>query len=129
MHPSSLQAEPGLLIYRFSHSVYYANTELLFSQVTELLAAAAPPLEWFCIDAAAIDDIDFTGAATLRAVHDTLRKAGVKLVFARVSNEVRATLEKYEIAGLLDKDALFDSLRAVVHAYTHTRSGHGGSRA
>lgn len=127
MHPSSLQAEPGLLIYRFSHSVYYANTELLFSQVTELLAAAAPPLEWFCIDAAAIDDIDFTGAATLRAVHDTLRKAGVKLVFAHVSNEVRATLEKYEIAGLLDKDALFDSLRAVVHAYTHTRSGHGGS--
>jgi len=127
MHLSTLQAEPGLLIYRFSHSVYYANTELLFSQVTELLTAAAPPLEWFCIDAAAIDDIDFTGAATLRAVHDTLRKAGVKLVFARVSNEVRATLEKYEIAGLLDKDALFDSLRAVVHAYTHTRSGHGGS--
>ena len=127
MHSSSLQAKPGLLIYRFSHSIYYANTELLFSQVTELLAAAAPPLEWFCIDAAAIDDIDFTGAATLRAVHDTLRKAGVKLVFAHVSSEVRATLEKYEIAGLLDKDALFDSLRAVVHAYTHTRSGHGGS--
>lgn len=124
---ASLQAEPGLLIYRFSHSIYYANTELLLSQVTELLAAAAPPLEWFCIDAAAIDDIDFTGAATLRAVHDTLSKAGVKLVFAHVSNEVRATLEKYEVAGLLDKDALFDSLRAVVHAYTHNRSGHGGS--
>jgi high affinity sulfate transporter 1 len=122
MHPSSLQAEPGLMIYRFSHSVYYANTELLFGQVTELLASAAPPLQWFCIDAAAIDDIDFTGAATLRAVHDTLRKAGVKLVFAHVSDEVRATLEKYEITGLLDKDALFDSLRTVVHAYTRTRS-------
>ena len=77
MHPSSLQAEPGLMIYRFSHSVYYANSELLFGQVTELLAAAAPPLQWFCIDAAAIDDIDFTGAATLRALHETLRKTGV----------------------------------------------------
>ena len=120
MHPP-LQAEPGLMIYRFSHSVYYANSDLLFGQVTELLAAAAPPLQWFCIDAAAIDDIDFTGAATLRAVHDTLRKAGVKLVFAHVSDDVRATLEKYEIAGLLDKDALFESLRTVVHAYTRTR--------
>ena len=110
------------MIYHFSHSVYYANTELLFGQVTEFVAAAVPPLRWFCID-----DIHFTGAAKLRAVHDVLKKAEVKLVFARVSNEVRATLEKYEIAGLLDKDALFDSLRAVVHAYTHTRSGRGGS--
>jgi MFS superfamily sulfate permease-like transporter len=123
MHPSSLQAEPGLMIYRFTHSVYYANTELLFGQVTELVATASPPLEWFCIDAAAIDDIDFSGAATLRAVHNTLRKAGVKLVFAHISDEVRATLEKYEITGLLDKDALFDSPRTVVHAYTRTRGG------
>src|SRR5579883_2220848 len=28
----ALQAEPGLMIYRFSHSIYYANTELLTSQ-------------------------------------------------------------------------------------------------
>jgi SulP family sulfate permease len=125
MQPSSLQAEPGLMIYRFSHSIYYANTEQLFSQVTELLAVASPPLQWFCIDAAGIDDVDFTGAATLRAVQDTLRKAGVKLVFAHVSNEVRATLEKYEMTDLLDKDALFDSLRALVHAYTRTRDGNG----
>ena len=126
MHPSSLQAEPGLMIYRFSHSVYYANTELLVSQVTQLLEAAAPPLQWFCIDAAAIDDIDFTGATKLRAVHDTLGKAGVKLVFAHVSDEVRNMLERYEIAGLMDKALLFDSLRTVVHAYTHARNGSGG---
>ena len=122
MHPSSLQAEPGLMIYRFSHSVYYANSELLFCQVTELLAAAEPPLQWLCLDAAAIDDIDFTGAATLRALHESLRKADVKLVFAHVSDDLRARLEKYEITGLLDKDALFDSLRTVVHAYTRTRN-------
>jgi high affinity sulfate transporter 1 len=121
MHPASLQAEPGLLIYRFTHSIYYANTELLLSQVTELVEAASPPLEWFCIDAAAIDDIDFTGAATLRSVHNTLRKAGVKLVFAHVSDEVQATLKRYEITGLLDTDALFDSPRTVLHAYTRTR--------
>jgi MFS superfamily sulfate permease-like transporter len=109
------------MIYRFAHSIYYANTEMLLVQVTELMEAASPPLQWFCIDAAGIDDVDFTGAATLRAVHDALKKAGVKLVFAHVSNEVRATLEKYEITGLLDKDALFDSLRAVVHAYKRSR--------
>ena len=123
MHPSSLQVEPDLMIYRFTHSIYYANTELLVGQVTELVTAATPPLQWFCIDAAAIDDVDFTGAAALHAVHDTLKKAGVKLIFAHVSDEVRTKLEKYQIAGLLDKDALWDSLRTVVHAYTRTRGG------
>lgn len=121
LHYPSLQAEPGLMIYRFSHSVYYANTDLLLSQVTYLIEHASPPLQWFCIDAAGIDDVDFTGAATLRTIHETLKKAKVKLVLAHVSNDVRKTLEKYEIAGLLDKDALFDSLRAVVHAYSHVQ--------
>ena len=121
--PYSLQVEPGLMIYRFTHSIYYANTDLLFGQVTQLVAAAAPPLQWFCIDAAAVDDVDFTGATTLRSVHDTLKKAGAKLVFANVSGEVRTTLDKYRITGLLDDDALFDSLRDVLHAYTRTRSG------
>jgi high affinity sulfate transporter 1 len=118
MPPSSLQVEPGLMIYRFTHSVYYANTELLLSQVMQLVEAASPPLQWFCIDAAAVDDVDFTGAAALRTVHDTLRRAGVKLVFAHVSDEVRATLGRYQLTGLLDKDALFDSVRTVIHAYT-----------
>ena len=123
--PSGMQVEPGLMIYRFTHSIYYANTELLLGQVTGLVTAASPPLQWFCIDAAAIDDVDFTGAAALRAVHDTLQRAGVKLIFAHVSDDVRSTLEKYRITGLLDKDALFDSLRAVIHAYTRTRGSSG----
>ena len=125
MHPSVLQVEPGLMIYRFTHSIYYANTDLLFGQVTELVTEAAPPLQWFCIDAAAIDDVDFTGAVALRAVHDALKKTEVKLIFAHVSDEVRTRLEKYQITGLLDRDALFDSLRTVVHAYMRTRGGSG----
>ena len=128
MHPSSLQVEPGLMIYRFTHSIYYANTELLLSQVTELVRAAQPPLEWFCIDATAIDDVDFTGAEALRAVHETLGKAAVKLVFAGVSAEVRATLEKYRITGLLDEDALFDTLSSVIHSYTRTHRGTSADR-
>ena len=123
MRPASLQVEPGLLIYRFTHSVYYANTELLLNQVTELLASASPPLRWFCIDARAVDDIDFTGAAAVRTIQNLLTKAGVKLVFAHVSDDVRSTLAKYEIVGLLEKDAIFDSLRTVVRAYCHYRGG------
>ena len=112
-----VQLAPGLIVYRFSHSIYYANTELLFSQVTSLAAAAHPKLAWFCIDAAAIDDVDYTGATTLRSIHDILKSMGVRLVFAQVSDEVKQTFEAYELTGLLGKDDFFDSIGNVLHAY------------
>jgi MFS superfamily sulfate permease-like transporter len=112
-----VQLEPGLLVYRFSHSIYYANTDLLFSQVSELAAMAQPQLAWFCIDAAAIDDVDYTGAATLRAIHDVLKSMKIRLVFAQVSDDVKRTLEAYELTGLIGRDAFFDSIGNVLHAY------------
>jgi SulP family sulfate permease len=50
-----VQAIPGLIVYRFNHSMYYANAELLSQEVLELVDTAQPPLSWFCIDANAVD--------------------------------------------------------------------------
>jgi SulP family sulfate permease len=57
---SNVQALPGLVIYRFTHSMYYANAEQLSEEITELANTADPPLRWFCIDASAVDDVDFS---------------------------------------------------------------------
>ena len=51
------QAAPGLLIYRFTHSMYYANSEQLSEEITGLVNSADPALRWFCIDASAVDDL------------------------------------------------------------------------
>ena len=39
---------PGLMIYRFTHGMYYANAELLSAEVIRLAQEAQPPLAWFC---------------------------------------------------------------------------------
>ena len=52
---SCAQFAPGLMAYHFSHSLYYANAELFSQQVHELVDKADPPVEWFCVDAVAID--------------------------------------------------------------------------
>ena len=114
---SPQQAAPGLLIYRFTHSLYYANTELLREQVLDLAKGAEPSLAWFCISAAAIDDIDFTAAATLRTLHPSLQNLGIRLVFAEVSRNVQAKLDRYKLTELLGADAFFESIGAVVAAY------------
>ena len=80
---SHAQVVPGLMIYRFQHSMYYANAEHFSEEVLELVDSAQPPLSWFCIDATAMDDIDFSAAATLRETYKALQEKGVRLVFAR----------------------------------------------
>ncbi len=51
---SHTQARPGLMIYRFTHSMYFANAQQLSEEVTTLVKHAEPPLRWFCIEASAV---------------------------------------------------------------------------
>jgi SulP family sulfate permease len=120
--PVHTQAQllPGLLVYRFSHGMYYANAELLSEQVTRLAQEAKPPLAWFCIDAAAVDDIDFSAAETLRFLSASLKEQGIRLIFSEVSEEVYAQLERSGITDLVGQDAFYATGGAMINAYQAT---------
>ena len=117
-HPvaSKAEAEPGLLIYRFTHSMYYANAQQLTEEITELVNKAEPPLRWFCIDASAVDDVDYSAAESLRSIFELLKDKGVRLVVAQVMDDVREE-SRYELRELFGEEAFFDSLNDVVEAY------------
>jgi MFS superfamily sulfate permease-like transporter len=83
------QAAPGLVIYRFSHSLYYANVQKFQDDVLELTKPSAVPTTWLCVDGAAIDDVDFTGGAMLVSVANSLHGRNTRLTFADVSDHVR----------------------------------------
>ena len=114
---SPAQFEPGLMAYRFSHSMYYANAEQLSEQVTELVNSADPKLEWFCIDAVAIDDVDYSAAAKLRSIHGILKEKGVRLVFAMVSEDVKAQLDRFGVTDLVGEDAFYATGDELLNAY------------
>lgn len=111
------QLRPGLLVYRFNHSMYYANAQQLSDEVLALAAGARPSLSWFCIDAAAIDDVDFSAAATLRALHGILKRQRVRLVFVELADHVRAELDRYGIAALLTRSGFYRTIGELVSAY------------
>lgn len=114
---SPAQLAPGLLVYRFSHSMYYANTAQLAEQVEALVRDAQPKLKWLCIDFAAVDDVDFSAAATLRTLCDELKPGGVRLVLAAVSDHVKAELDRSGLTGRIGEGACFASIGDVVDAY------------
>ncbi|HEX9080390.1 MAG TPA: SulP family inorganic anion transporter [Desulfuromonadaceae bacterium] len=115
---------PGLMIYRFMHNMYYANSQVLAREVSELAAGADPPLSWFCIDAAAVNDVDFTAAETLRALHATLADRGIRLVWCEVVDAVRREFDRSGLTDLFGGDAFFPTPAAVVAAFGR-RAGAG----
>lgn len=111
------QVAPGLMIYRFMHNMYYANAQVLTDEVVELARGAEPPLSWFCIDGVAVNDVDFTAAESLRALHGLLAAEGVRLVFCEVVEEVRAEFDRSRLTDLFGAGAFFPSPAAVLNAY------------
>jgi high affinity sulfate transporter 1 len=110
-------ALPGLVLYRFTHSMYYANAEQLSTEVMDLLRIGPPPIAWFCMDMTAVDDVDFSAAATLRELCGEIAGRGVRLVFADVSDQVRGELARSGITVLVGRDAIYPSIVDVVAAY------------
>jgi SulP family sulfate permease len=114
---SAAQIVPGLLIYRFSHGMYYANAQQLSEEVLALAKRAQPPLAWLCIDAAAVDDVDYTAAATLRSLQAELHEKGIRLVFSEVSDGVQAQLQRSGLVDRVGEDGFFVTPGEVLDAY------------
>jgi sulfate permease, SulP family len=111
------QILPGLMIYRFMHNMYYANSQVLTEEVIKLAKGAEPPLSWFCIDATAVNDVDYTAAESLRTLHALLAEEGIKLVFCELVDEVRAEFDRSRLTDMFGRESFFTSPVAVIHAY------------
>jgi SulP family sulfate permease len=125
---TAAQAVPGLIIYRFTHSLYYANCQQFSDEISFLANAAEPPLRWLCIDASAVGDIDYSAAETLRAVHAKLKARGIRLVVAEVMEDVK-TNTRYRFRELLGADVFYDRLEDVVRQYRQQFNISGSGQA
>ncbi|WOX04135.1 SulP family inorganic anion transporter [Microbulbifer pacificus] len=114
---SGVQAVPGLIIYRFNHSMYYANAQRLTDEVTQLVDTAEPRLHCFCIELSAVDDVDFTAAEALAKLHRALSARGIRLLFTTVMLG-ESTRALAQVRALVGEEAIYPSLNAVVAAAT-----------
>jgi len=122
------QAAPGFVIYRFTHSLYYANA--LRFQEEALALTAQPqvptdvPTRWLCVDGAAIDDVDYTAGVMLGQIARTLQTRNVRLIFAALADHVRAELDLSEVTSIVGTDAYFDDIEAAGKEFARaTESG------
>ncbi len=114
---SHAQVVPGLLVYRFNHSMYYANAELFTQEVLDLVRRAEPSLSWLCVDGVAIDEVDFSAGATLVEMVQLLQERNIRLVLSEIADKVRLELDHSGVIKAIGQNAIFDTLDDVVAAY------------
>jgi sulfate permease, SulP family len=114
---------PGLIVFRFSAPLFFANAARFRADVRALVDTADPPVRWFVLDASGIDDIDTTGAKALREVIERLQAAGVAIGVARCQPTVAGLLDTYGLSDLVGADRRFDTDRAAVAALTAIAPG------
>src|SRR4051794_16165990 len=119
------QSEPGLVVYRFGAGLFYANAARLSDEVAGLVDGPDPP-RWFVLDAAAIDDVDYTGGKTLAELADQLADREIVFAVAEASRPIKRELDRFGVTERIGDDHYYDSLDAARAAFHASRAGAEG---
>src|SRR5690348_5488621 len=114
------RTEPGLAVYRFGTSLYYANAARFAADIIAVAGhdpatgpvTDAEPLRWLVIDWAAIGDVDYTASTVLAKVVERLHERHVRLVFSSVLGPVKRQLDRYRISAGACYDTPGEALEA-----------------
>ncbi len=99
---------PGLVVYRFGTSLYFANASQFVADVITLTRHGGP-LRWLVLDGAAIGDVDYTASAVLSQTIRELHQAHIKVIMTSLVDPVRQQLRHYGISGEHGPDGLYDT--------------------
>jgi MFS superfamily sulfate permease-like transporter len=107
---------PGMVIYRFSAPLIFANAKTFRDEVRRL-AKADPKPRWIVIAAEPMTDVDTTASDVLEDLDEVLNKEGIALVFAELKDPVRRKIERYGLTRTIEPRHFFPTVEAAVAAY------------
>ncbi len=107
---------PGLVVFRFDASLFFANARTFREQI-RVLASADPPPIWIVVAAAPISDIDTTASDMLEDLDEALNAKGISLVFAEMKDPVREKIERYGLTRTINPEHFFPTLGAAIAAF------------
>jgi high affinity sulfate transporter 1 len=113
------QLVPGLVVYRFTSGLYYANANRFNEEVLALVDGADPAgsVHTLVLDASAVVDVDYSGGLTLMQVVSELHDRQARFVVAQASDEVRAELDRFGITEAIGADGYVETVGDAVRAH------------
>jgi MFS superfamily sulfate permease-like transporter len=93
-HRPDAEPVPGLLVYRFSAPLFFANCDLFRDHIEALIANAAQPVTGVVVDGSAIHDVDLMACDMLVELDRELGERGIGLAFGNLRDRVRRDIER-----------------------------------
>ena len=101
---------PGLIIYRFSRDLFYANATFFAEEIESLVKSATPPIQWFILEARAITEIDYSASLTIRDVAKELAAQQVTFAISGLPPEVKRQFDRDGLTDLVGVARFFNHL-------------------
>ena len=109
--------KPGLVMYRFGATLFYANASRFAAEVNCLVGERPSPVRWVVVDAEAITAIDFSAARVVRELQQDLKSCGVELGFARAAWELKADFVRHGLTEVIDPSRMYGHLHDVLATF------------
>ena len=114
-HPDFVTV-PGALIYRFEAPLLFTNADIFTADVASRLDAADPRPTTLILDLEGVDQVDVTGAETLRELRRQTDRSGVRLVLARPRLTVVNSMRNVGVVDAIGEENIHPTVRAAVAA-------------
>ncbi len=108
------ESEPGLLMLRYDAELFYANANRFVDDVESLIAEAPHPVRRVILDAAAVDDIDYSAGLALDGLLDFLASKDISFAIAGADPAFLSLLKTYGITQRHPTMATFTDLPAAI---------------
>jgi SulP family sulfate permease len=112
---AGVQEISGVKVYAFRAPLYFANANTFRDRVRDLAIEVDTPPAALILDGEGVDDIDYTGAASIAYVAGLLKKKGVAFGVARLDLANMPETVTPERLGLT-ADQIFPTIEAAVEA-------------
>lgn len=109
---------PGLVLFRWSAPLFFANAELFHQRVLDAVAESPTPVRRIIVTAEPVTDIDITSGDMLGELEHTLTESKIELRFAEMKDPVKDTLKRFELFERFGGAAKFyPTIGSAVDAY------------
>ncbi|HEY6845418.1 MAG TPA: SulP family inorganic anion transporter [Terracidiphilus sp.] len=109
--------EPGLVLYRFGASLFYANAARFADEILELIGPTPSAVRWVVVDAEAITNIDYSAARAVMRLAKRLAEEKIALGFARLPQDTGHDFDRHHLSEIIAPSMIFDRIHDSLSAF------------
>ena len=107
---------PGVVVYRFSDRLFFANVHFFKRRVWAAVDAAPKPTRHFVLDMAGVPGLDSSAAAGLRELHDGLLIRNVSLQIARATDPLEEAMDRLGLVEVIGATHFYGTVTSAVES-------------